>query len=151
LNAVRTSILVEPYGGYLVDLTVPDSALEETKARAGQLPSIGLSERSVCDLELLATGAFSPLDRFMGEADYRRVLEEMRLESGHIFPIPITLPYDGKDPIHLDQEIVLRDQKNEILAIMRVEEIYACDRSAADAHVLSNLDVHHLLESQRQH
>ncbi len=150
MNAVRTSILVEPYGGYLVDLTVPDSALEETKARAGQLPSIGLSERSVCDLELLATGAFSPLDRFMGEADYRRVLEEMRLESGHIFPIPITLPYDGKDPIHLDQEIVLRDQKNEILAIMRVEEIYDWDRSAAAAQVFGTTDVRHPLVSEME-
>ena len=46
----------------------------------------------VCDLELLASGAFSPLDRFMGEADFRRVLAEMRLADGTLFPIPVTLP-----------------------------------------------------------
>src|SRR2546429_2251635 len=52
-------------------------------------PSLQLAPRSVCDLELLATGAFSPLDRFMGRADYARVLDEMRLSCGQVFPIPI--------------------------------------------------------------
>ena len=49
---------------------------------------------ALCDLELLATGAFSPLDRFMGKADYERVLTEMRLKNGMLFPIPVTLPLD---------------------------------------------------------
>jgi len=150
LNAVSTSTLIEPYGGRLVDLTIPEQALEETKARASTMLSIGLTERSVCDLELLATGAFSPLDRFMGEASYGRVIEELRLEDGHIFPIPITLPYDGKDPIQLDQEIVLRDQKNEILAIMRVEEIYPWDRRAAASRVFGTTDLRHPLVAEMQ-
>ena len=59
---------------------------------AAHLASLQLSPRSVCDLELLSTGAFSPLNQFMGKADYKRVLEEMRLQSGIFFPIPITLP-----------------------------------------------------------
>ncbi|MBA3532671.1 MAG: adenylyltransferase, partial [Ardenticatenales bacterium] len=58
--------LVSPYGGTLVDLLVSEDRREETKAYATHLPSIQLSERAVCDLELLATGGFSPLDRFMG-------------------------------------------------------------------------------------
>jgi sulfate adenylyltransferase len=62
---------------------VPAEARDEVKVRASQLSSLQLSERSVCDLELLATGAFSPLDRFMGQADHQRVLDEMRLSSGH--------------------------------------------------------------------
>ncbi len=61
---------------------------------AGSLPSLVLSERSVCDLEMLALGAFSPLDRFMGKEDYERVLTEMRLASGEIFPMPVSLPVD---------------------------------------------------------
>ena len=88
------SATISPCGGSLVDLTVPASEIDDLKARASYLPSIQLSERSVCDLELLATGAFSPLDRFMGQADYQRVLDEMRLASGHIFPIPVTLPVE---------------------------------------------------------
>jgi ATP sulfurylase len=58
--------------------------LPQAKAHASTLPSIQVSERVACDLELLATGAFSPLDRFMGQADYQRVLDEMRLVDGEI-------------------------------------------------------------------
>ena len=88
--ATRTSTLIAPYGGKLVDLKVPAESFDELKAYAGQLPSIQISPRSVCDLELLAAGAFSPLDRFMGQEDHQRVLNEMRLADGHIFPIPET-------------------------------------------------------------
>ena len=84
--------LISPYGGRLVDLRAAADAIDDLKARGAGSPSIQISERSVCDLELLATGAFSPLDRFMGRADYERVVEEMRLSDGTLFPIPLTLP-----------------------------------------------------------
>src|SRR5919199_1777091 len=84
-------LLVAPYGGRLVDLRVGVEARDELRARAADLPRVQLTPRSVCDLELLATGAFSPLERFMGRADYERVLEEMRLADGTLFPLPITL------------------------------------------------------------
>jgi len=60
---------------------VPDEAHDDVKAYASQLPSIWLSAQSVCDLELLATGAFSPLDRFMGRADLQRVLDESKTQA----------------------------------------------------------------------
>src|SRR5215813_3246029 len=106
---------------------VPSEEAESLRARAARLPSLQLSERAICDFELLATGAFSPLDRFMGEKDYRRLLDEMRLAGGHLFPIPITLPVSRNEPVHLDQEIALRDSKNDLLAVMTVEEIYEWD------------------------
>ena len=71
----------------------------EALTRAKELPTIKLSERAICDLELLAVGGFSPLDRFMGSADYGRVLEEMRLANGQLFPIPITLPVANDESI----------------------------------------------------
>lgn len=71
----RTSPLISPYGESLVDLMVPAEAREEVKAHASHLPSIQLSERAVYDLELLASGAFSPLDRCMGQADYQQELD----------------------------------------------------------------------------
>src|SRR5262245_4827328 len=95
------SAMISPYGGRLVDLRVPAGEIEDLKARASYLPSLQLSERSVCDLELLATGAFSPLDRFMGREDYQRVLDDLRLASGHVFPIPVTLPVQPGPAIHL--------------------------------------------------
>ena len=84
--------LIPPYGGELVDLLVPPEEQNELREYANSLPSVRLSARSECDLELLAVGAFSPLDRFMGQADYQRVMDEMRLADGTLFPIPITLP-----------------------------------------------------------
>ena len=83
--------LIEPYGGKLVGLEVRDEDQEELRRHAATLPRLQLTARNLCDLELLATGAFSPVDRFMGRADYTRVLEEMRLESDVLFPLPITL------------------------------------------------------------
>src|SRR3954468_4339350 len=99
--------LIAPYTSPLIDL------LEDGLAQyAATLPSIQISPRSQCDLELLATGAFTPLDRFMSQGDYERVVAEMRLANGVLFPIPITLPVDEPLPLHHD--IALRSQKNEM-------------------------------------
>jgi sulfate adenylyltransferase len=138
------SQLVAPYGGGLVDLVVPAECADEVKAFASTLSSIQISDRLSCDLELLAIGAFSPLDRFMGAADYRRVLDEMRLANGLIYPMPVTLPVNPDDsPLSLDQEIALRNAKNEILAVMTVEEVYAWD-PAEEAHkVCATQDMRH--------
>ena len=140
--------MISTYGDKLVDLLVPAEEHSEVMAKAGALASIQISDRSVCDLELLATGAFSPLDRFMGEADYQRVLEEMLLADGHIFPIPVTLPVNSAPPIQLDQQIALRDAKNELLAVMTIEEIYKWDLSQVAEAVFRTQDVRHSLVAE---
>src|SRR5687767_805370 len=103
-----TITLIAPYGGELIDLLEPVSSCAELARHAATLPSLQLSERSRCDLELLATGAFSPLDRFLNQADYESVVQTMRLADGTLFPIPITLPI--ADDTHLEQgsEVALR-------------------------------------------
>src|SRR5688572_32051400 len=108
---VKPSTLIPPYGDELVNLLVSPEAVEDLKAYASRLPSLQLSERSICDLELLATGGFSPLSTFMNRDDYQRVLDEMRLTSGHLFPIPVTLPVVPGQAIHLDQDVALRNAK----------------------------------------
>jgi len=140
--------LISPYGGQLVDLVVPDDEREEVRAYAGTLPSLQVSDRVVCDLELLATGGFSPLDRFMGKADVERVLGEMRLQDGSVFPIPITLPVREDDKIVLDSEITLRDSRNNMLAILRVEEIVPWDRQETSRQALGTLDLRHPLVAE---
>jgi sulfate adenylyltransferase len=132
----------------LVDLLVPAEARDDLKAYASQLPSVQLSERAVCDLELLATGAFSPLDRFMGQADHARVLAEMRLTSGYIFPIPVTLPVEPSPVLHLDQDVVLRNTKNELLAVMTLTEMYAWDCDAVAQQVFGTHDPRHPLVAE---
>ena len=118
--------LISPYGGKLINLVAPYEQ-EELRARATNLPRIQLSARNLCDLELLAAGAFSPLDRFMNRADYKRVLAEMRLDAGLLFPLPVTLAVRRTAGVSLDSEIALADQQNNLLAIMRVEEIFEWD------------------------
>ena len=86
--------LITPYGGKLVNLAVEGEERNELAVHVNTLPAMQLSPRSLCDIELLAVGAFSPLDRFMGKADYGSVLEKMRLSNGTLFPIPITLPIE---------------------------------------------------------
>ena len=75
----------------LLTLSLLVESHAEFKAHASTLPSLQLSERAVCDLEMLAVVAFSPFDRFIGEDDYRLVVDEMRLTNGHMFPVPVTL------------------------------------------------------------
>lgn len=119
--------LIGPYGGRLINLLIPSAEREDCLARASRLPQVQLTQRNLCDLELLATGAFSPLDRFIGSNDYRRILGEMRLGDGTLFPIPVTLAVDPFPELELDGEIALTDQRNNPVALMRVEEIYEWD------------------------
>jgi sulfate adenylyltransferase len=151
VTSIKSELLISPYGGILVDLRAPEEALPELRARAATLPSIQLSDRAVCDLELLATGAFSPLDRFLGRADYERVVAELRLADGTLFPIPVTLPVDSTDALALDREIALRDSRNNLLATLLIDEIYSWDPEAFARQVLGTTDAKHPLvaESRR--
>ena len=82
---------ISPHGGRLVDRVLRGDALRDARERVGSLKRIALNARTMSDLELLAVGAYSPLEGFMGESDYRTVLNEMRLVSGLPWTLPITL------------------------------------------------------------
>ena len=140
--------LISPYGGELVDLVSVGEQLEELRAEAARLPTVQISERAACDLELMATGAFSPLDRFMNGEDYRSVVDDMRLADGTLFPIPVTLPVDVDDEVKLDGRVALRDLRNHVLAIMDVEDIYEWDRDGTARSVLGTVDVRHPLVAE---
>lgn len=147
---MSNELLVPPYGGKLVNLLVAEEERAELIHKANTLPSIQLSSRSLCDLELLAIGGFSPLDRFMGKADYDRVVEEMRLVNGTLFPMPITLPIDEDTPLRLGKEIALRDSKNNLMAVMKVEEAFAWDADREAHHVCGSLDARHPLVAEME-
>src|SRR4029077_2248617 len=128
-----------------VNLLVEGEERRVLTEHANRLSSLQLSARSLCDLELLSIGAFSPLDRFMGKADYTRVLEEMRLANGNLFPIPITLPVRDVQWLQKGKDIALRSPKNELLAIMTVEEVFEWNVSREARLVLGTTDVRHPL------
>ncbi|MEA3350800.1 MAG: bifunctional sulfate adenylyltransferase/adenylylsulfate kinase, partial [Chloroflexota bacterium] len=101
-------------------------------------------------LELLAVGGFSPLDRFMGEDDYQRVLTEMRLADGTLFPMPITLTIDKADLPTRGEWITLRDSRNYIIAVMRIEEVFRWDPNREARLVLGSTDHRHPLVSEME-
>lgn len=140
--------LIAPCGERLIDLTIRAENLRDELEHAKTLPPVRLSERALCDFELLATGAFSPLDRFMGADDYRHVVADMRLADGQLFPIPVTLPIAAERRIQLDRDVALVDSRNEIVAVMTVEEIYEWDLGSTAQAVFGTNDERHPLVAE---
>lgn len=140
--------LIPPYGGKLVNLVVEGKEREELIARAGQLPSIKITTRNLCDLELIATGGFSPLTTFMGKADYDRVLKEMRLADGTLFPLPITLTADPKELPTVGEELALRNANFDLIAVMRLDEVFHWDADTEAALAYGSTDSKHPMVSE---
>jgi sulfate adenylyltransferase len=140
--------LIPPYGGALKQPIAAGEERREWIAQSGAFPSIQLSARSLCDLELIGCGAFSPLDRFMGRGDYERVLHEMRLHDGTLFPIPVTLPIDEAALPKSASHLTLRDDRNNTVAVLRVEEVFAWDPREEARQVLQTNDPRHPLVSE---
>jgi sulfate adenylyltransferase len=141
----KGNTLISPYGERLINLLVTNEEHEELTAKATHYPSIQISARSLNDLELLATGGFSPLDRFMNQANYQRVLTEMRLEDGTLFPIPITLTINKEDLPTREEWLTLRDSRNYLVAVMRIEEVFRWDPTREARLVLGTTDARHPL------
>jgi sulfate adenylyltransferase len=142
--------IIAPYGGQLVNLLVPQAELAEAKAYANTLLAIQISERAMCDLELLAIGGFSPLDQFMGQETLQRVLDEMRLPDGTLFPMPITLPVDDNITVEVGQDVALHSTQNDLLAIMTVDEIYEWDVDEVSQKAFGTLDRKHPIVAEMQ-
>jgi sulfate adenylyltransferase len=140
--------LIAPYGGKLVNLVVEGREREELLARAAQLPSIKITMRNMCDLELIATGGFSPLTTFMGKADYDRVLKEMRLADGTLWPLPITLTVDPKELPTVGEDLALRNANFDLIAVMTLDEVYHWDLETEAAHAYGTTDSKHPMVSE---
>src|SRR6202142_1824246 len=141
--------LISPNGGKkLINLVVSGKARDDLLTRPTELPSIKISMRNLCDLELLATGGFSPLDRFMGKADYERVLHEMRLSDGTLFPLPITLTADPKELPTVGEELVLRNANNDVIAVLTLDEVYHWDAQTEAALAYGSTDSKHPMISE---
>ncbi|HNE68589.1 MAG TPA: bifunctional sulfate adenylyltransferase/adenylylsulfate kinase [Anaerolineales bacterium] len=140
--------LIPPYGGKLVNLVVEGKEREDLLSRAGKLPSIKITMRNLCDLELIATGGFSPLTTFMGKADYDRVLKEMRLADGTLFPLPITLTADPKELPTVGEELALRNANFDLIAVMTLEEVFHWDADTEAAHAYGSTDSKHPMVSE---
>jgi sulfate adenylyltransferase len=123
-----------PHGGILKDLLARDAPRhDELEAQAAKLPAVVLSERQLCDLELILNGGFSPLEGFMNEKDYNGVVENVRLANGVLFSMPICLDVDGKTveklKLKAGAKVTLRDFRDDRnLAILTIDDVYRPDK-----------------------
>ncbi|THH21364.1 hypothetical protein EW146_g178 [Bondarzewia mesenterica] len=131
------------------DLLVRDAPIhQQLKDEALTLRDIILTERQLCDLELITNGGFSPLEGFMNEKDYKSVVETLRLADGVLFPMPITLDVSREDIDRLSLKsgarVALRDPRDdEALAIITIEDIYLPDRVKEATNVMGADDPAH--------
>jgi sulfate adenylyltransferase len=135
----------EPHGGVLKELYLGEDAADEEKVKSQTYKSWDLSERQVCDIELLLNGAFSPLEGFLTRAEYQSVLEKMRLPSGPIWPIPVTLDVTAKfaEGLAAGETIALRDREGVLVATLAVEDVWTPDKGAEAAAVFGTEDEAH--------
>ncbi|MFH5775946.1 bifunctional sulfate adenylyltransferase/adenylylsulfate kinase [Paracoccus sp. NGMCC 1.201697] len=123
--------MTQPNHAPVPELYVSPEAAESLKHEAGKLPSWDLTLRQVCDLELLMNGGFLPLKGFLTQADYDGVVSDMRLASGLLWPMPVTLDVsqDFADRIEPGDDIALRDAEGVVLAILSVTDKWTPDKS----------------------
>jgi sulfate adenylyltransferase len=141
------SKLVSPHGSESVKpLLLPETERAEERTRAETLKKVPLDSRTRSDVLMLAMGAYTPLDGFMGHDDWRGSCVDMKLTNGVFWPIPITLPVDKElaDNIHAEDEVALIDaESNTVLAVMDVHEKYSIDKKLEAEHVYRTADPKH--------
>jgi sulfate adenylyltransferase len=109
------------------------------------MPSWDLTERQLCDLELLINGGFSPLTGFMNKGDYDSVLKDMRLSDGTLWPMPITLDVNAQlaENLQKGDSLALRDGEGVVIAVLNVSDIWQVDKLAEAKAVYASADEKH--------
>jgi sulfate adenylyltransferase len=127
-----------PHGGRLINRLLEGPAREQMLERAARLPRIRLNARQLSDVELIAIGAFSPLTGFMGERDYRSVLDQQRLHNRLPWTMPITLAVtqDEAKSVARTDAVALTDDAGHIVALLELEEVFVYDREEEARQVL---------------
>jgi len=135
----------QPHGGVLKELYLAEHKADEEKLHASDYPSWDLSPRQLCDLDLLLNGAFSPLEGFLEQPDYEKVCNEMRLESGVLWPIPITLDVseDFAGSVSEGDTIALRDVEGVLIATMEISDSWQPDKQSEAKRVFGTTDDSH--------
>jgi len=137
--------LIRPHGGALKELYVAADKIDEEKEKACEYLSWDLTHRQICDIELLLNGAFSPLPGFLGKADYERVLDDMRLTDGTLWPMPITLDVTEAfaEQVAEGSAIALRDPEGVLIAVLTISDIWRPDKTREAMQVFGTDDSKH--------
>ncbi len=132
-----------PHDGQLVNCIADPQQAANLREVVPQLPVVRLTARQMSDLNLLGNGALSPLDGFMGRADYERVLTEMRLESGLPWSLPVTLAVDAATAPSEGAQAALLDASDRLVGVMDVREVYGYDKQREAREVYRTEDEAH--------
>ncbi len=134
-----------PHGGRLIQRIAAGKTREELLARSETLPRIPLNSRQLSDVEMIAVGAFSPLQGFQGQRDYESVLAECRLASGLPWTVPVTLAVTEEQAKRVGkaEEIALTDPQGRVVAVMELREVYRYDRGREAQAVLLTTSTEH--------
>ncbi len=137
--------LITPYKGQLVNLLLDGDDAERIKTESESYPAVLLTQRQKCDLELLVTGALSPLTGFMSQREYESVINNTSLSDGTIWPIPyyLDLTKEQAESINVGDVIALRDIEGFMPAIMTVESKWTPDKKLEAENVYGTTDTDH--------
>ncbi len=124
--------LITPYGGELNSLMATPARAEAIKREAMTLPSLDLSWKQICELELLLNGALSPLPGYMNQAEMHSVLAGMKLPDGMFWPRPVLLTVSEKaaEKLAAGQTVALRDGEGVMPAILHISEVWRAEPEA---------------------
>jgi len=137
--------MIQPHGGKLVDRALKGKKKDEALARAGRLARLVIDSELVSDVENIAAGVYSPLEGFLGEADFRGVLETSRLRSDVPWTVPIILDVDRKtaDKLRTGEEVLLAAEDGRPVAILHLEEKYGYDKGETAEKIFGTRDPSH--------
>jgi len=136
---------IQPHGGCLVQRLCSAEERETWLSKAVTMKKLIISSWSVSDLELIAIGGFSPLEGFMGQADYERVIKEMRLTNGLVWSIPITLPVTSAEAnrFQIGEEIALIGEDQVMYGVLQLHEKYTYDKVMEAQNVYGTIEDKH--------
>ena len=137
--------IIKPHGGKLCSPMLNKKHLREVNNDILQLKSWTLTDRQLCDIELILNGGFSPLDGFMNQDDYNSVCEKNRLKNNLLWPIPITLDISNSfaDKLDTNEKIVLRDKEGFAIALLTVSDLWHPEKDKEAHHIYETMDTNH--------
>jgi sulfate adenylyltransferase len=137
--------MIQPHGGKLVDRVLDGQCREDILAASRGLPKLTINDESVSDVENIARGVFSPLEGFMGKADFRNVLNEMRLPNDLPWTIPIVLDVDPDQAARFKEgkDVLLESESGRPVAVLHLEEKYRYEKDELAEKVFLTMDRAH--------
>jgi len=140
-----SNTIIKPHGGKLCSPMLNKKYLGEVNNDILHLKSWTLTDRQLCDIELILNGGFSPLDGFMNQDDYNSVCEKSRLKNNLLWPIPITLDINNSlaDKLDANEKIVLRDKEGFAIALLTINDLWHPDKDKEAHHIYKTTDTYH--------